>query len=180
MAVTSSGTATVTLPTDEQILITREFDAPKHLVYKALTTPELVKRWWSANRGEVTIAEIDLRVGGTWRYVMVTDDGFEVAFHGEYREIVPNERIVSTEVYEGMPERGSGEHPDVHRGGRAHDPHDPRAAHEQGAPRRTHRLRDGGRHAGRDGPPGAGRGLASLSVASGGGHRDTAPGGLRS
>jgi uncharacterized protein YndB with AHSA1/START domain len=103
-AVTSRGTATVTLPTDEQILITREFDAPKHLVYKAWTTPELVKRWWSGNRGEMTIAEIDLRVGGAWRYVMVTDDGFEVAFHGEYREIVPNERIVSTEVYEGMPE----------------------------------------------------------------------------
>jgi uncharacterized protein YndB with AHSA1/START domain len=103
MAV-SSGTATVTLPTDEQILITREFDAPKHLVYEAFTTPELVKRWWSAKRGEVTIAEIDLRVGGRWRYVMVTDDGFEVAFHGEYREIVPNERIVSTEVYEGMPD----------------------------------------------------------------------------
>ena len=76
MAV-SSGTATVTLPTDEQILITREFDAPKHLVYKALTTPELVKRWWNAKRGEVTIAEIDLRVGGKWRYVMVADGGFE-------------------------------------------------------------------------------------------------------
>ncbi len=75
MAVTSSGTATVTLPTDEQILITREFDAPKHLVYEAWTTPELVKRWWNAKRGEVTIAEIDLRVGGKWRYVMVTDDG---------------------------------------------------------------------------------------------------------
>ena len=104
MAVTSSGTATVTLPTDEQILITREFDAPKHLVYKAFTTPELVKRWWHANRGEATIAEIDLRVGGAWRYVMVTDDGFEVGFHGEYLEIVPNERIVTTEVYEGLPE----------------------------------------------------------------------------
>jgi uncharacterized protein YndB with AHSA1/START domain len=59
-AVTSSGTAMVTLPTDEQILITREFDAPKHLVYKAWSTPELVKRWWSGNRGEMTIAEIDL------------------------------------------------------------------------------------------------------------------------
>jgi uncharacterized protein YndB with AHSA1/START domain len=104
MAVASSGTATVALPTDEQILITREFDAPKHLVYKAFTTPELVKRWWSAKRGEVTVAEIDLRVGGKWRYVMVADGGFEVGFHGEYREIVPNERIVSTEVYEGMPD----------------------------------------------------------------------------
>jgi uncharacterized protein YndB with AHSA1/START domain len=108
MKVASSGTAAVTLPTDEQILITREFDAPRHLVYKAWTTPELVRRWWSAKRGEVTIAEIDLRVGGTWRYVAVTDDGFEVAFHGEYREIVPNERIVSTEVYEGAPEGAEG------------------------------------------------------------------------
>jgi uncharacterized protein YndB with AHSA1/START domain len=104
MAATSSGTATVTLPTDEQILITREFDAPKHLVYKAFTTPELVKRWWHANRGEMTIAEIDLQVGGKWRYVMVADGGIEVGFHGEYREIVPNERIVSTEVFEGLPE----------------------------------------------------------------------------
>ena len=100
----NSGAATVTLPTDEQILITREFDAPRHLVYGAWTTPELVKRWWGGERGEVTVAEIDLRVGGLWRCVMVTDGGFEVAFHGEYREIVPNERIVSTEVYEGMPE----------------------------------------------------------------------------
>ena len=103
----TSRTARVELPTDEQILITREFAAPKHLVYQAVTTPELVKRWWHANRGEVTVAEIDLRVGGKWRYVMVTEDGFEVGFHGEYRELVPNERIVSTEVFEGMPDAQS-------------------------------------------------------------------------
>ena len=103
MTVTSSGTAKVTLPTDEQILITREFDAPRNLVYKAWTTPELVKRWWSGHRGEMKVAEIDLRVGGKWRYVMVASGGFEVAFHGEYREIVPNERIVTTEVFE-MPD----------------------------------------------------------------------------
>ncbi|HEY8761616.1 MAG TPA: SRPBCC family protein [Candidatus Dormibacteraeota bacterium] len=100
----SSGTAVVTLPADTQILITREFDAPRHLVYRAWTTPELIKRWWSGDRGEVTLAEVDLRVGGRWRYVMTADGGFEVAFHGLYREIVPNELIVSTEVYEGMPE----------------------------------------------------------------------------
>ncbi len=110
MAAVSSGTATVTLPTDEQILITREFDAPKHLVYKAWTTPELVKRWWSGHHGEMTIADIDLRVGGLWRYVMVAEGGFEVAFHGEYREIVPYERIVTTEVYE-MPEAPEGDAP---------------------------------------------------------------------
>ena len=104
MALATEGTAVVTLPSDTQILITREFNAPKHLVYRAWTTPELVRRWWSADHGEMTIAEIDLRVGGKWRYVMIANEGFEVGFHGEYREIVPDERIVSTEVYEGMPE----------------------------------------------------------------------------
>jgi uncharacterized protein YndB with AHSA1/START domain len=112
MTVTGKAAATVTLPTDEQILITREFDAPKELVFKAYTTPDLVRRWWPAKRGEMTVAEIDLRPGGKWRSAMVTADGFEVAFHGEYREIVPDERIVSTEVYEGAqqgdgPEQGT-------------------------------------------------------------------------
>jgi uncharacterized protein YndB with AHSA1/START domain len=106
--MTTKGSALVTLPADDQILITRDFDAPRHLVYKAWTTPELVKRWWGAKRGEVTVAEIDLRVGGKWRYVGVTPDGTEVAFHGEYREIVPDERIVSTEVYEGVPQPEEG------------------------------------------------------------------------
>jgi uncharacterized protein YndB with AHSA1/START domain len=109
MAVTGSGTARLTLPTEEQILITREFDAPRHLVYEAFTTPELVRRWWHANFGEMTVCEIDLRVDGAWRYVMVAHDGMEVGFHGEYREIVPNERIVSTETYEGLPEGVSDE-----------------------------------------------------------------------
>ena len=109
MTVGSSGTARVTLPADDQILITRDFDAPRHLVYRAWTTPELVKRWWAGKRGEVTLAEIDLRVGGMWRYVMIATEGQEVAFHGEFGEIVPDERIVSTEVYEGMPSDG----PDV-------------------------------------------------------------------
>jgi uncharacterized protein YndB with AHSA1/START domain len=105
--MTSSGTAVVTLPTDTQILITREFDAPKDLVWRAWTTPELIKRWWNAKRGEVTVAEVDLRVGGAWRYVMIADGGQEVGFHGEYREVVPAERIVSTEVFEGMPDAES-------------------------------------------------------------------------
>jgi uncharacterized protein YndB with AHSA1/START domain len=102
--MTSSGKAVVTLPTDTQILITRDFDAPRHLVYRAWTTPELIKRWWAGDHGEVTSAEVDLRVGGTWRYVMTANEGFEVAFHGEYRDIVTDERIVSTEVFEGMPD----------------------------------------------------------------------------
>jgi len=96
----SRHTAVVTLPTDTQILITRDFAAPRHLVYKAWTTPELVKRWWAGQRGTMKTVDIDLRVGGKWRYVMDTNGGFEIAFHGEYREIVPNERIVNTEVFE--------------------------------------------------------------------------------
>jgi uncharacterized protein YndB with AHSA1/START domain len=104
---TDTRKATVTLPADDQILITREFDAPRHLVYMAWTTPELVKRWFGGNHGEVTSTEIDLRVGGTWRYVMGGGDGPEFGFHGEYRELVPNERIVSTEVYEGAPDAES-------------------------------------------------------------------------
>jgi uncharacterized protein YndB with AHSA1/START domain len=101
--VTSGDRAKVTTPSDEEILITREFDAPKHLVYKAYTTPDLVRRWWPGKRGEMQSCEIDLRVGGQWRYVMRTPDGFEVAFHGEFSEIVENERLVNTEVYEGAP-----------------------------------------------------------------------------
>jgi uncharacterized protein YndB with AHSA1/START domain len=96
----------VTLPTETQILITREFNAPRRLVYQAWTTPELIKRWWNAKRGKVIVAEVDLRVGGKWRWVMVTEDGTEVAFHGVYRELVPDERIVYTEVFEGVPGGG--------------------------------------------------------------------------
>ena len=90
----------ITTPADDRILITREFDAPKHLVYRVWTTPELVRRWWSGHRGTTTEVELDLRPGGRWRYVIKTNDGAEVGFHGEYREVVPDERIVYTEVFE--------------------------------------------------------------------------------
>jgi uncharacterized protein YndB with AHSA1/START domain len=108
MSVTSSGKAVVTLPADDQILIERAFAAPAALVWRALTEPDLVKRWWAGRRGVVTSAEIDLRVGGTWRYT-TTMDGFdgELGWHGEYREIVAGERIVSTEVFEGFPDAES-------------------------------------------------------------------------
>jgi uncharacterized protein YndB with AHSA1/START domain len=103
MTMANEKKAELTLPAEDQILITREFDAPRHLVYRAWTTPELVARWWTARRGSAKEMEIDLRVGGRWRYAMETFAGEEVAFHGEYREIVPEEKIVSTEVYEGVP-----------------------------------------------------------------------------
>lgn len=103
MTSTTKGTAKVTLPADNQILITREFAAPAHLVWRAYTTPELIKRWWAGQRGTVTSATVDLRVGGAWRYVMDAG-GHEVAFRGEYREIDEPVRLVNTEIFEGLPE----------------------------------------------------------------------------
>ena len=99
---TTSRSAVVTLPTDTQILVTREFAAPKHLVFRAYTEPELISRWWTSKRGDMKVCEVDLCVGGKWRFVMDAG-GFEVGFHGEYMEIVPDERLVATEVYEGAP-----------------------------------------------------------------------------
>jgi uncharacterized protein YndB with AHSA1/START domain len=105
---TSSGKATVTLPSDTEILISREFDAPSHLVYRAVTEPELVRRWWSGQRGEVTVCEIDLRAGGKWRYVMTASShDQDVEFYGEYQEIVPDEKIVNTEIFAPFPDSPS-------------------------------------------------------------------------
>lgn len=98
------GSATVTLPSDREILITRQFDAPAAVLFKAWTTPDLVKRWWGFETSEWLVCEIDLREGGSWRYVTREAGGFEVAFHGEYRTIEPPLRIVSTEVFEGYPD----------------------------------------------------------------------------
>jgi uncharacterized protein YndB with AHSA1/START domain len=104
MAAATSGTAKVTLPAADQILIEREFAAPAHLVWRAVTEPELVRRWWHANRGEMTVCEIDLRVGGAWRYEMRTPGGEDVAFYGEYLELVPGAKIVQTEIYAPFPD----------------------------------------------------------------------------
>jgi uncharacterized protein YndB with AHSA1/START domain len=107
MAVATSGTAKVTLPADDQILIEREFAAPAQLVWRAVTEPELVRRWWHACRGEMTTCEIDLRVGGSWRYALRPEGGDEVAFYGEFLEIVPSERIVQTETFAPYPDDAS-------------------------------------------------------------------------
>ena len=99
-----SGKLKVTLPSDTEILLTREFDAPPELVFEASSKPEYVRRWWPCVEGStMTVCEIDLRVGGGYRYVM-SHRGEEIAFHGTYREIVPNKRIVHTEVFEKFPD----------------------------------------------------------------------------
>jgi uncharacterized protein YndB with AHSA1/START domain len=104
MATTSEHSAVVTLPSDTTIQITREFAAPRHLVWRVWTEPELIRQWWAGQRGTVTSVEVDFRVGGKWRYVMMANGGFEVAFHGEYREITVGDKLVSTDVFEGAPD----------------------------------------------------------------------------
>jgi uncharacterized protein YndB with AHSA1/START domain len=96
------GSAVITFPSDTEYLVTRVFDAPAELVFRAYTTPELVRRWWGYESDPMTVCEIDLRVGGQWRFV-ADHEGMEVAFHGEYREIDPPHGLVSTEIYEGDP-----------------------------------------------------------------------------
>jgi uncharacterized protein YndB with AHSA1/START domain len=96
------GSAVVTLPSATEISITRVFDASASAVFRAWTTPELVKQWWGYADSEWRVCDVDLRVGGTWRWVVNVHD-MEVGFHGEYREIVPGERLVTTEVFEGFP-----------------------------------------------------------------------------
>jgi uncharacterized protein YndB with AHSA1/START domain len=103
------GSAVVTLPSATEVLVTRQFDAAAESVFDAYTTPQHVKRWWGFETSEWLVCEIDLRVGGTWRFV-VRDDGMEVGFHGEYREILRPHRLVSTEVYEGVPDPGPENH----------------------------------------------------------------------
>jgi uncharacterized protein YndB with AHSA1/START domain len=102
------GSATITLPSDLEIVITRKFDAPAKLVFKAYTTPELVKRWWGFETSIWLVCEIDLREGGQWRYVTREAEGYEVGFHGEYRTLEAPHRIVSTEVFEGFPDATAG------------------------------------------------------------------------
>ena len=163
MAVTSSRRAVVTLPADTQILITREFDAPARLVYRAWTEPELVRRWWGGDRGTVTSVDIDLRVGGPWRFVMTANAGFEVAFHGEYREIVPAQRLVWTEVFEGVPDAEALATVTFTEAGGLTTV-DARAAHQPGAPGHARQLRNGGRPAGGPAPAGGSRAVAALSA----------------
>jgi uncharacterized protein YndB with AHSA1/START domain len=107
MEITHSGSATVTLPSDREIVITRVFDAPVQLVFEAMTKPEHVRRWWGLRGGNMVVCDIDLRVGGAWRYAFREEDGSEFGFHGVYQEISPPGRWVSTEVFEGFPDAES-------------------------------------------------------------------------
>ncbi len=97
----AAGKLQVTLPSDREIAMTRVFDAPRRLVYDAVTKPELVRRWLGVFGGHaMEVCEIDLRVGGNYRYVWRLPDGAKMGMGGVYREIVPQERIVSTELFD--------------------------------------------------------------------------------
>lgn len=85
---------------DQEVVITRSFDAARHLVFDALTKPELVRQWLGPSTWTMTSCEIDLRVGGRWRHVMTGPDGEQMAFGGVFREISPPDRLVSTEAFD--------------------------------------------------------------------------------
>ncbi len=103
MGGSRSNALTVTTPSDREIVMTRVFDAPRELVFEAHSSCEHLSHWWGPRRYEVVSCEVDFRPGGAWRFVHRGPDGEEYGFHGEYREIVPPERIVWTFEFEGMP-----------------------------------------------------------------------------
>jgi uncharacterized protein YndB with AHSA1/START domain len=106
MATTDSERLTVTARGDRQIVMTRVFNAPRELVFDAWTRPELLARWFGGPGSSLPVCEIDLRPGGSFRYVLRRPDGSEVVMRGEYREVVPPERLVTTESFEGFSEVG--------------------------------------------------------------------------
>lgn len=95
--------AVVSLPSDREILVTREFNAPRALVFQAHTDPALVPLWWGQRSSTTVVDQMDVRPGGAWRFVQVTPDGSEYGFRGEFREITAPERLVQTFEFEGMP-----------------------------------------------------------------------------
>lgn len=99
----SSKALDVTTPSDREIVMTRLFDAPRELVFEAQSSCEHMSHWWGPRRFEFAGCEIDFRPGGKWRMVHRDSDGTEYGFRGEFREIVPPERIVWTFEFEGMP-----------------------------------------------------------------------------
>src|SRR5688572_15392395 len=103
MAESRSSSTTLTMPTDQEIVITRVFDAPRKLVFEAITRPEHVTRWWGPRALTMISCEMDFRPGGAWRFVLRGLDGADYGFRGVYREIEPPERVVQTFEFEGMP-----------------------------------------------------------------------------
>ena len=104
--VANSDTFKTTTPSDREIVLTRLFDAPRRLVFDAMTKPEHVRRWWGKldDKHSVPVCEIDLRTGGAWRFVGRGPEGDFPAFYGAYREVAPPDRLVFTEFFEPFPD----------------------------------------------------------------------------
>jgi uncharacterized protein YndB with AHSA1/START domain len=105
-SVANSESFQVTTPSDREIRLTRLFDAPRDLVFEAMSRPEHITQWWGrlGDGYSVPVCEVDLRPGGTWRFVNRTPNGDNVAFYGVYREVAPPERVVFTEIFEQFPD----------------------------------------------------------------------------
>ena len=104
MATASKFDLNVTRVSDTELRLTREFDAPRELVFKAMTDPALLSRWWGPRRYRTVVDELDVRPGGKWRMRNIGADGDEHAFRGEFREVVPSERVVWTFEYVPLPD----------------------------------------------------------------------------
>jgi uncharacterized protein YndB with AHSA1/START domain len=111
------GSAVITFPSDLEIVVTREFDAPIQLVFDVFTKPEHVRNHIAPFGEKVTVCSIDLRVGGDYHYVFVTDDGIECSFRGTYLEVEPPTRTVETWVFEGWPDVEAAESMDLQETG---------------------------------------------------------------
>jgi uncharacterized protein YndB with AHSA1/START domain len=94
---------TVTTPSDTEIYMERVFDAPRELVFKAFTDPELISKWWGRRKDTTVVDKLESKPGGSWRFLTSSADGEEHAFHGEIRELVPPERLVWSFEWEGLP-----------------------------------------------------------------------------
>jgi uncharacterized protein YndB with AHSA1/START domain len=103
MVANNSSALKVSVVSDLEIVLTREFDAPRDLVFEAFSKPEHVTHWWGRKDSTLPVCEMEFRPGGTWRYVERAADGNEYGFRGEYREIVRPERIVKTFEFDGLP-----------------------------------------------------------------------------
>jgi uncharacterized protein YndB with AHSA1/START domain len=101
------GTLKVTTPSDREVVLTRVFDAPRAMVYDALTKPELLKRWFGPRGWSLVVCEVDLRVGGKWRFVLQGPDGTHMGMFGVYRELLRPERTVHTESFDDYPQSES-------------------------------------------------------------------------
>src|SRR4030095_2353855 len=103
--VSSTDTLQITMPSDREIVLTRVFDAPRHLVFDAFTKPELLRRWFGPRGWSLVVCEVDLRVGGGFRFVLRGPDGKDLGMRGVYKEIVPPERSVHMESFDDYPDK---------------------------------------------------------------------------